>query len=88
MHPINNRDLELEVLFKSAFLFYIAMVTFQLHQLWRLPRIKEHYRRLPTRKELVEDLIVAVVCSKDVRRRGEADEAFARCHMAPIDVRA
>ena len=24
-------------------------------ELWRLPRIKEHYRRLPTRKELAED---------------------------------
>ena len=47
-------DVELRVLFKSAFVFYMAMVTWQLHQLWRLPRIKEHYRRLPTRKEIVE----------------------------------
>ena len=37
-----------------AFLFYTLLVTWHIQQLWRLPRIKEHYRRLPTRNELVE----------------------------------
>ena len=35
---------------------YVLYTILMLRQLWRVPRIREHYRRLPTRRELPVDV--------------------------------
>jgi serine/threonine protein kinase len=49
-----TKDDALAGLMIGFFTSYIAFSLLFIYFLWRLPRIREHYRRLPTRKELYE----------------------------------